>query len=350
MQPSISTISDLLDSAQTQWRVYDMGRKISKISAEEFRQFEHTNTPWPSPIQQKAFFAVFFHHAKQSTQPFLWFLNFDLDEQGKLQQTGRDHFISLVLESLGTNLTEQNEAGEQRLKDTPYIFTPSQNKLASLHARLNVEMHRTASTYYPMAQQYFHGELPVESWETLGIQGIADFTHRLSEKYNNNLNSEALSRILPTLPAEVTEPLSEMLESVETPTHLIEKLAYLASKAINAGDFDSVARYIRSMSGSKGHGLRQEVLRNALATDGANATPFLLLIAARCWHDLTDDSIRLAYLDQLAQNTEGQAFFNGIFADLVAIPVLRHKLLTDIRSENRSNILATAIGKLFGQS
>jgi hypothetical protein len=54
---------------------------------------------------------------------------------------------------------------------------------------------------------------------------------------------------------------------------------------------------------------------------------------------------RSIYLEALA--LQPQAFFNQVFADIVAIPSLRNQLLGELRNPNRSVQLSQAIGGLF---
>ncbi|MFT4927715.1 MAG: hypothetical protein ACI8WB_003828, partial [Phenylobacterium sp.] len=82
-----------------------------------------------------------------------------------------------------------------------------------------------------------------------------------------------------------------------------------------------------------------------LATD----QHILLVITGRCWLDLQDDALRAAFLEKLASASEDQQLFQGIVADLVAIPAVRPYILQSFRNTDRSPTLATAIGHLFGQ-
>ena len=47
MTAQISTLGELLTNAGTQWRVYDMGRRINKIDKQQFAQIEQTQAPTP---------------------------------------------------------------------------------------------------------------------------------------------------------------------------------------------------------------------------------------------------------------------------------------------------------------
>ncbi|MBL1418775.1 MAG: DUF3549 family protein, partial [Moritella sp.] len=57
---TLNTLSEFLLQAKTQFRVYDMGRKISKISTDDFMQFESAQRPYPAPLQRHAQFAITF--------------------------------------------------------------------------------------------------------------------------------------------------------------------------------------------------------------------------------------------------------------------------------------------------
>ncbi len=132
----ISTISELLALSNCQYRIYDMGRKIDKLSKEQFDKIEMTHLPYPFPSQGHAFLAIAFWQ-KKSTEPYLWFVKLPLDERGLLNQGARNHFIAIIIEALGADLSvDPTEQQEELLKSNPYHFTPAQYKLATINSLL----------------------------------------------------------------------------------------------------------------------------------------------------------------------------------------------------------------------
>ena len=77
----VPTLSALMDTANAQWRVFDLGRRIQTISKTEFALIADNKKPYPFPIQQKARVALVFWQQAESqsakANPFIWFLQFD---------------------------------------------------------------------------------------------------------------------------------------------------------------------------------------------------------------------------------------------------------------------------------
>ena len=49
MQP-METLSDLLQQLQGQYRIYDMGCRLSKLSSTDFKKFEEGQKAYPLPV------------------------------------------------------------------------------------------------------------------------------------------------------------------------------------------------------------------------------------------------------------------------------------------------------------
>ena len=68
---TIDTISQLLCSSNSQFRIYDIGRKIEKIPKDIFGKIELNQLPYPSPSQGHACIAIAFWQ-KKSPQPSIF--------------------------------------------------------------------------------------------------------------------------------------------------------------------------------------------------------------------------------------------------------------------------------------
>lgn len=344
MTDQFSTLYQLLDTSDTQYRVFDLGRRVQKISQSDFEAFENAQLPYPYPLQQKAWLAILFWDKARSNEHYLWFLNFPLDEQGKLIQATRNHFIAMVIEVLGTQLTNNNNGEQQeKLDNNPYTFKPDQTKLASLNAQIKVQMNQPASIYYEHAQSYLQGTLGWQDWQSVGIQGLADVAARIDDNASDLLNA------LAHIPEEVETPLCSLLEHSNIPTPVAEALLDNSSTALKNNHKQSLINGLRALSNSKAVKIRQTLLQQVLTSNLATDQEVLLVITARCWLDLQDDGLRLLFLEKLAEASPDQQLFQGIVADLVAIPAIRTAILQSFRSPERSATLATAIGHLFGQ-
>ena len=339
---NIHSLTDFLDKAQCQFRIYDLGRKVQKISTSDFKKVELNQTPYPFPLQQHAWLALVFWQAN-NPQHYIWFLKLPLDERGLLLAGPQTHFIQLVVEALGASLEKQpNEKQQERLANNPYTFKPAEHKTAVFHAKLNLDLVRPASRYYEQAHAYFSGQLDWQQWQQLGMQGIADVAVRLKQDDNEAHISRALTK-LPETPLCI---LLEALEHQDMSTQLTETLVKFA--LLQQSDKPLLATLaLRAISSSKAKGLRQNLLKQQLASNLGQDPQWFIAVAARCWQDLTEPTILAEYFDKLAPIDHGQLFVQ-LFADLVAQPELRHLLLGKIREPERSPALNHAIGLLFG--
>ncbi len=341
MSKQIATLGQLLDNAGTQWRAFDIGRHITKLDKKQFLDIEQAQVPYPYPLTGHAWLAIQFWDSKASKEPYVWFLKFPVDEQSKLVSASRDHFADMVIEALGTQLT--GEQADGKLDNNPYVFTPNANKLAAFNAQLKVLLKQPASQYYEHTQLYFSGKLGFENWQSVALQGIADFALRL----DNETNLANLQKAWPYLPAEVLQPLSAMLEHVEIPPSLSQLLVEYGQAAIKNNDPFAVTVALRSLSKAQAQGLTAQLVDSVLTSSVNQDADVLLTIAGRCFKQLEDPERLHVFMDNCAHHQQITELFVSIFADLVAIPTIRPHLLGLLRKENRSETLARAIGRLF---
>ncbi|WP_095498999.1 DUF3549 family protein [Paraferrimonas haliotis] len=335
---AINTLSDFLETAATQFQVFDMGRRIQAIDYLAFQQIEALNSPYPYPIQGHAMMALVFW--KPNEPHFVWFLKLPLDEQGLLQPAARTQFMQQVMEGLGEDPTKAlSKEQQQKLANNPLIFTPSQQKLAVFNAKVKVSLGQGASPQYEMVVQYLSEQMPQDNWQQLGMQGLADFCARLEQHGNKQL----LLNALPKLPDAVLDPLLGCLEHQQLDSQLATAL-----QAIAPSDLDEASAQ------HKLHGVLRALAGNAdcasaLATQVLISPNVdinsLIIIAARHWPLMHNDDFRRAYLEAIAN--QSQSIFSQLFADLVAIPSIRALMLAELRNPNRSEQLSNAIGNLF---
>lgn len=343
----VPTIADLMLKADANWRVFDMGRRIQSITKSDFAAIENGKKPYPFPLQQKARFAILFWDQKESKQsgmknPFIWFLQFEVDELGLLKMQQRDHFISIVIKELGSAIVGATDS--DKLDNHPYSFTPDQNRQAAFNATIKVVLKQPASMYYEHVQAYFTNQISIDKWQELTVQGIADFSARINE----NQNDVALINNLDQLSVQILSVLGATLEHSQIGIKLTEKLIEQQKLALETSDHEEVFHLLRCMAGSESKALVQQQLAFLLSSDELNEESLYLIIAGRFWSYLTDDSLRHLYFDKISQHTN-QQLFAGIFADLVAIPETRKCVLSLLRDPSRSASVSRAIGTLFGQ-
>ncbi len=338
---TISSISALLTLSDSQYHIYDIGRRVEEISKAQFENIEAAQLPYPYPSQGHALIAIAFWQ-QQSTSPYLWFVKLPLDERGLLNQGARNHFIAIIIEALGENIsvnpTEQQEA---LLKKNPYHFAPAQYKLAAINSLVSTSLKHPASKFYLPAQKYLSGANGWDAWQEVGVQGLSDFAFRLSEANN----SEILANALVNLPEQVLVPLCSALENISLPASVVGQVIVRFQQAHTASNPAIVIALLRALASSTQQPISQRFLSDLMANNELDED-VLIIIAGRLWPILSDDDVLSTYLEHLVRDNE---LFTAIFKDLVAIPLIRPVLLQTIRSPKRSSQLAHAIGMLFKQ-
>ncbi len=343
---TIATISELLTQSGSQYRIYDLGRKIDKLSKQTFLKIENQQLAYPFPVQGHAQLAIIFWQP-QINEPYLWFIKLPLDERGLLNQGARNHFIAIVIEALGAQLTNKpTQTQAERLKENPYHITPSQYKLAALNSLVKVELKQNASKHYPKAQQYIYGKIAWQQWQDIAIQGLADIAARLSDGLEQTMdNAEAISQNIIYYDENVLLPLCCALENQQLPVNLLNSIISLFEQRANSPLQQQYL--IRALASSSEHSFVIEFIEKLLTTTELDEDLFIA-ISARCWLALQQPKRLMLFLEMLVK-TNNNALFSAIFKDLVAIPTIRPVLFQCMRDPNRSKMLAAAIGQLFNQ-
>ncbi|REL36141.1 DUF3549 family protein [Thalassotalea euphylliae] len=333
----IDTISELLQFSGSQFRIYDIGRKITKISKDDFNRVEQNMMPYPYPSQGHAYIAIAFWQAK-SKAPYLWFIKLPLDERGLLNQGSRNHFIAIIIEALGQDLTvDPTETQEELLNSNPYHITPAEYKLAAINTLVRKELKQPASIHFEHFQEYVSGQLTWDEWQSIGIQGISD----LAAEINQPSINEAVAKNLANFDANVLIPFCHALENQQLPLNVLEALIALIKVT---DDSEIKAQLIRALASTAEHPHVIALIGELLAEPQAD--DIYITLAGRCWLGLNATTLE-QLLSQLAAKSD-LALFTAIFKDLVAIPALRPHVFAVMRSETRSDPLAKAIGQLFG--
>jgi len=338
---AISTISELFTLSGSQYRIYDVGRKIDKISKEQFKKIELNQQPYPFPSQGHAFIAAAFWQ-KGSNAPYLWFIKIPLDERGLLNQGARNHFIAIIIEALGSDLSaDPTERQEALLKNNPYHFTPAQYKLAALNSIISHELKQAPSQYYQDCLSYLKGEGGWDQWHGLGVQGISDFVARIEDK----THQQVLIQALPKLPPQVLAPLCSALENKKYPVELIRSLLARLQDARESGENELELSLLRALASNCEH-LDVTSFADSYLLEGKIGSEQLITLSGRCWPVLQTPERMSRYLELLIAQEDNE-LFTAIFKDLVAIPLIRPILFQCMRAPDRSPALAKAIGQLF---
>jgi len=347
---TIDTISQLLHSSNSQFRLYDIGRKIEKIPKELFEKIELNQLPYPTPSQGHACIAIVFWQ-KQTPQPYLWLLKLPLDERGLLNQGARNHFIAIIVEALGADLTQSvDKKQEELLKNNPYLYTPAQYKLAALNSKIKFELKQPPSEYLSPFISYITGDNGWDNWQAVGVQGISDFAVHIREETSTKKHSELLVNALPYLPSEVLLPLCGALENEVFSVDLINALLNLFKEKckLTPKTEDNIQlqqHLLRSLASNSQH-MHVKKLVSELLQQQHVASELLITLSGRCWLALANSEQLMAFFEHLVASDD-QALFNSVFKDLVSIPAIRPIVFQCMRAPERSTELSKAIGQLF---
>ncbi len=334
---SITGISDFLNQAGTPFKVFDMGRRIQEISAEDFLAFEQGETAYPYPLQQQAWLGMMVWDEKNDNDLVIWFLRFPLDAKGCLTAGIRDDFVYRLIKK-----DEQEDTEEE---GNPYGFKPKQEHMASFHAKAAKVLGQPASRYYEHAQDYFSGKPGFDQWAFVGFQGIADIAVRLDE--DNNLGD--LTQALPQLPPQPMEALCQCLEHEIIPDELANTLGSCLDEELGkeTPDANLVSLLLRAVSGAANAAICEQQVEKVLNSAVAQHAEVIASISGRCWLTLQNEKLISLFLENLAQCPEGQEFFNLVLVDLINIPGMQAPIHAAIRRPERSDRLSKAIGELF---
>lgn len=325
------TLSEFLLQTGAQVHVYDLGRRVVEIPADEMLAIERQQTPYPQPFLRSASLGILFYYLDEqgnSKDQQIWFLKFPLDEQGLLNQVARDDFLRRIIEQLAEQISRPENETPTMPEDNPHGFTPRDDRMASFHARIAKQLGQAPSQYCAHALDYFRGSAGFDQWNFVGLQGIADVAARLDE--NDNL--AVLVNAVPHLPITPLAALCSCLENETIDPQLSTALARRLQTALQENDANTIAALIRGLS----HGSDQQTLNAAISstlnTDNGTNVEVLATIAGRAWQCLHDKKTCHAFLQNLSRCEAGQRAFDHIMADLMFMPGLRQNLLDALRS------------------
>lgn len=329
------TINQLVEESGAQMRIFDLGRRITKISKKDFADFEQLGKAYPTPYLKHAWIAVLSWNPKKAGQHNIWFLKLPLDEQNILQPGPRDAFLQHWLRVVADPDKEHGEA--------PCSFKPDQNRMAYFHAVSLITLAQPATQYYATARAYLSGDLGWDNWQQLGLQGLAEVVARIAEDNNERLLAQAIGQ-MPAVPRNV---LLGYLENSQPGHELTVAINDCLSTVVAAGpQAADLAAFARALSNSVNEQQRQLLLQAILAHPVSQSVEVLAAIGSRCWHDLEGELLK-AYLECLAVNEQGDNAFMALVADLMTLAGMRERILTVFRSPERSDALSRAIGKLM---
>ena len=338
----INTLSEFLAQAGTEFRLFDLGRRLQALEPADFIAVEAGQRPYPWPLQRHAWLAVCYWQTHSPDQPYIWFLKLPLDERGLLNNGAVKYFLAALVEQLGQDLTAPlSDEQQQKLAQTPFTFAPAPEKLAAFHARLGLALNTPPSAFYQGALDYLAAP-EQHDWQQLGLQGLAEVAARLQQ---DAPLSELLARQWPHLPAPVTTAFCQQCEHQVLPENINQLLLDAVSHELErqAPDNERIALLLRATAASPPFTARQQKIATLLSIAPSQA--LMLCLVARLWQELADETLLLQYLTQLAEG-HGE-IFNGVFSELVSLPVLRPWVLSNLHNPSLAPALKDALAALY---
>ncbi|WP_157981092.1 DUF3549 family protein [Pseudidiomarina insulisalsae] len=324
---SISTLSQLLRQSNSDFLCYDLGRRVQPISATEFAAIENQQAPYPYPVQGHACIALVFwpQLSDAGVEPFLWFLKFPVDERGLLEQSTVQEFITSVITLLGQQVTHALiEEQEQQLQQSPYLFTPAEEKRAALHARLSRRWQRPPSVHFELAQTALADP---EHWQQVGVQGLHDVAARLAD---DTSTISAISQQFTRYPEPLRQALAIALEHQPIPAELANQLARQLQQQPAA---ELRADLLRSLAGATREAEVSKAIEHVLEDASADEC---VICCARLWSAFdplcTPHVPLLPLLRALAR--QPATIFAALVTDLLRIPTLRPHVLVTLQRDD----------------
>ncbi|GEA11590.1 DUF3549 family protein [Alteromonas sp. KUL49] len=340
---SINSVSEFLLHAGTEYCVFDMGRGLSKVDTQTFLDIENGLVCAPYPRQKHAWFGIVFWNKNASENHYIWFLKFPVDEQGLVMSAARNHFLQIIVDALGQSISEDTEKAQQ-LPDNPYSFVPTQSQMAQFNGFVKKEFNvepPSSSSQHVMA---YIDAPQVADWRGLSIQAVADVSVCLDDTNTAQRVAKNFSLYAP----EFKNTLMRASESLPKQDVIIT--AFIDALAIS-GDFCIEA--LAGLGTSSASELIQTSLVELLNSEHAIRVDVLSVIAARHFNQF-NDAILLLFFEAAAEADEHHGhkgeLFIGLFSDLVQVPSLRDSVLAMLRTPERSDTLAKAIGHLFSNT
>ncbi|BDX07626.1 DUF3549 family protein [Planctobacterium marinum] len=333
---TISTISEFLLEAGTEYRIVDMGRGFKILDNQSFLEIENGLQQAPRPRQQMLWLGILFWNKSLSKQHFIWFIKLPLDERGNVVGAQRDQFLSIVIEALGSELL--NDDSDKSLPDNPFLFTPNQSQLADFNSYARVLLGLKPGQYYAAAKNYI-ARPDLNDWQEVALQGLSDIIFNLNLEHNQ----QHIVQHFDSYAELVQTTLLASLENVTVPAELAEFLFGLLQKT--RPEHKLFIPLLRALSQYSEKNKLRENLR-ALLENKLSSGDHLIVLAGRHWGLCEDYEFLTVFMEEAARLN----LLPALYADLVQIPSLRDIMLRRLRDPQRSETLAQGINQLFGRA
>lgn len=334
----ISSISEFLLQAGTQYRVYDLGRTIRPLDSQQALAIENGSEVAPYPRQNLVWLGLVFWNNTASEQHYLWFIKLPLDENGCVITAHRDQFLATIVEALGNNFISDSE-GSKELPENPYCFQPTQQQMADFNAIVKYQLGLQSSEKSALCQTYLANPGIVD-WQLLPLQALADIACRIDQ-------TEIASSIVTNIKLYPRPVLFALCASFENQILTTQTTAALSQWLLLEDDPSVRHHLLRAISNSQEKANLKSVISTLLNNIQYHADELFIVLAGRQWQLLADLDLIQTFLEKLAAYDSSKALFVAIYSDLVSIPMIRQKVLDVLRTPEKSVELQHAIGRLY---
>lgn len=360
---SFSTLSEFLLQAQTQHKVFDLGRGIRQIDNQTFFEWENQQAPCTFPRLDHAWLCIVFWNEKISDERYIWFIKLPVDENGLMITAALHQFLDIIIQSLGKEL-EHTQNQQAQLPDNPYVFTPSQQQLADCNAHireaLSINTRDNSNTNVYMKTPTLLADK--QEWASLSVQDIADFVvqdcqHNRDGKCSlseGTANQALVAKNISLYAQPVLHYMLASFESIEVQKPLVKALIAFHS---STSEPNLAALCLRAMS-YKPHSLCVNYLSQLIEAKQVDKAPTDLplldlescvIIAGRYWPLLNNSKLLSTFMHKVVILDPSFDLFKGLYTDLVKVPDTRAIMLRFIRDPERSTEVSEAIGSLFSR-
>lgn len=335
----ISSISEFLLQARTQYKVFDMGRCIRPLTSQTFLELENGTLPVPYPRLQHAWFGLIFFSHDLNSEHYIWFVKLPVDEQGLVISASRNHFLQLIIDALGQQLEHTANANGQ-LPENPYSFLPNQQQLADFNGISRGAFNLPPSAYHQVAVKYFKAPKQ-QDWQQVPLQGIADIAALVQQEDTLALLLNSFADLAP----QVRMHLLASLENQPIDDRLSQRVIDWC--LANLTQESELQHGLRALAQSTSKDAVKSLLYQVLQSEHGTNINTMVLIAARHWQYFSDPDLLTLYINRLAELDD--QLFISLYADLVQIPSVRPFILAVLRWPDKSAALNSVIEQIFSE-
>ena len=330
---NVPSLSGFLALSDAQYRLFDLGTQLRPLPDDSLAGLDQ-GLPYPHPYLGYGWLVIFSWHPQASEQNSLWFLKLPLDEQGIVSAAAHGELVNRLYRSLQTDDPQERQ---RLLSDHLFHFKPDGEKMAALHATATHLLALPASQYRPAATDFLLQNEAEADWQTIGLQGIADFVIRASES--------ELSQLAARLTQLTEAPFIALTGQLEHRPLSRALVAALVAKA--QSDPTQIAienACLRACSQSADADLCQPLIDSRLSGPEPGLE-FLLVVLSRYTALLRDSDRAVLIMDRLAQLADADGF-HRLVTHLVMQPGLAQLMRTLLGHQKLTPALANAIALL----